>query len=46
LPPGVSAVPAIAYPLETLAQRAIALLAGQFSANTGEPVRGQLSLPA
>ncbi len=46
LPPGASAVPAIAYPLETLAQRAMALLTGQFSANTGEPVRGQLCLPA
>jgi len=46
LPPGVSAVPAIAYPLETLAQRAMALLAGQFSASLSAPVRGQLSLPS
>ncbi|MEN4909547.1 LacI family DNA-binding transcriptional regulator [Rahnella bonaserana] len=46
LPPGVSAVPAIAYPLETLAQRAMALLTGQFSANLRAPVRGQLSLPS
>ncbi|UHM92401.1 LacI family DNA-binding transcriptional regulator [Rahnella victoriana] len=46
LPPGVSAVPAIAYPLETLAQRAMALLAGQFSAGLSAPVRGQLSLPS
>lgn len=46
LPLGVSAVPAIAYPLETLAQRAMALLTGQFSANLRAPVRGQLSLPS
>ncbi|VTQ56667.1 Galactose operon repressor [Campylobacter jejuni] len=46
LPPGGSAVPAIAYPLETLAQRAMALLAGQFSASLSAPVRGQLSLPS
>ncbi|AEX50165.1 LacI family DNA-binding transcriptional regulator [Rahnella aquatilis] len=46
LPPGVSAVPAIAYPLETLAQRAMALLTGQFSASVSAPVRGQLSLPS
>ncbi len=46
LPPGGSAVPAIAYPLETLAQRAMALLAGQFSAGLSAPVRGQLSLPS
>ena len=46
LPPGVSAVPAIAYPLETLAQRAMALLTGQFSASLSAPVRGQLSLPS
>ncbi|MBU9819076.1 LacI family transcriptional regulator [Rahnella sp. Lac-M11] len=45
LPPGISAVPAITYPLETLAQTAMALLAGQFSANAGAPVRGQLSIP-
>lgn len=45
LAPGVSAIPAIAYPLETLAQRAMALITGQFSANLSTPVRGQLSLP-
>jgi hypothetical protein len=46
LPQGASAVPAIAYPLEKLAQRAIALLTAPLSAVAGTaPVRGTLMTP-
>jgi len=46
LPQGASVVPAISYPLEKLAQRAIALLTSPLCAGSGAaPVRGTLVTP-